>query len=194
MMLYGLAAVLMGSAVAAAPGDSPKPLPPPPLPPEIRTRAPSEAFVVDGSGVSIRAFRIALMGVEVLDRRQQCQRGGRFEACGQYAARRLASLIQGKDVACAIAGEIAQSNVLFGRCAAGGVDLAQVLVDEGLAVGVRGTVYGASSLQACLARRGAWAGSFESPWTVRARAQGNAVAPKLLGAGAKTPCAVSLKG
>lgn len=194
MMLSFVTAALAASAVAAGPGASHKALPPPPPPPEIRTRVPSEAFVVDGSGVSIRTFRIVLMGVEVLDRSQQCQRGDRFEACGQYAARRLASLIQGKDVACAIAGEIPQSRVLVGRCAAGGMDLAQMLVDEGLAVGVRGTVYGASSLQACLGRRGAWAGAFEAPWTVRARAQGNAVAPKLLGAGAKTPCATSLKG
>jgi endonuclease YncB( thermonuclease family) len=194
-MVHWLTILIAAAALPAATSKADKAAPPPPPPPpEVRTRTPAEAFVVDGSAVSIRTFRVVLTGVEVLERSQQCERAGRFEACGQYAARRLASLIQGRDVACAIVADLGRPDVLRGRCFAGGVDLAQVLVDEGLAVGLRGTVYGAASLQACLARRGAWAGAFEAPWTVRARAAGDAVAPKLLGLGAKTPCASALRG
>jgi endonuclease YncB( thermonuclease family) len=177
---------LVSAAVVAA-------APPPPPPPELRSRAPAEVSVVDGSTLLIRTFRVVLAGVEGFERAQQCQAGGGYQACGRAAASRLTALVAGKDVVCAIATEGRRvtrtpESVLYGRCFAGGVDLSAALVDEGLAVGIAGTAYGPRSIQACLARRGVWSGSFEAPWTVRARQQGYPVAPVMLGVSGGAPC------
>lgn len=177
---------LVGAAAISA-------APPPPPPPELRSRAPTEVSVIDGSTLLIRTFRVVLAGVEGLERAQQCQTRGGYQACGRVATNRLSALVAGKDVVCAIVTEGRRVSrtpepVLYGRCFAGGVDLSAVLVDEGLAVGISGTPYGPSSIQACLAQRGAWSGAFEAPWTVRARQQGYPVAPVMLGVSGGVPC------
>lgn len=168
-------------------------VPPPPPPPEVRSRAPEEVSVIDGSTLLIRTFRVVLAGVEGLERSQQCQVRGAYQACGRAAERRLAGLVAGKDVVCAIVTDGVRvsrtaESVLYGRCLVGGLDLSRTLAEDGLAVAIAGTPYAPLSIQACLGQRGAWAGSFEAPWTLRARQQGFPAPPRLLGLGAGTPC------
>ena len=153
----------------------------------LMAAAPAEltgpARVVDGDTFSIGTERVRLWGVDAPEGRQICQdaRGQGF-SCGDVARDQLRSLIGGRPARCLVRDRDPYGRSVS-RCLAGSVDLGEAMVRAGWAVDYgqfsRGA-YASVEGEARQARRGLWAGRFETPsrWRADARqAQPAAAAP-----------------
>jgi endonuclease YncB( thermonuclease family) len=89
--------------------------------------------VVDGDGLAIGPIRIRLHGIDAAEFGQRCAepRGGTW-GCDEAAAERLEALIGGGEVTCEPLDRDAYGRIIARCTTAGGVDLAEVLVAEGL--------------------------------------------------------------
>jgi len=126
---------------------------------------PGRASVIDGDTLELRQQRIRLWGVDAPEGRQTCRVDSQEVRCGQVAANRLDQYIDGRPVTCFAQDEDRYGRVVA-RCEVAGVDLGGWLVREGLAVRYAryaGTAYLIEDAQARRARRGLWAGEFETP-------------------------------
>ncbi len=92
-----------------------------------------KARVIDGDTVDIGPVRIRLHGIDAPESDQTCTRasGGKWN-CGAASTRRLADLIDGKQVTCLARDRDAYGRII-GICLNDGVDLNALLVREGLA-------------------------------------------------------------
>ncbi|MFG1480830.1 thermonuclease family protein [Xanthobacter sp. V4C-4] len=125
------------------------------------------ATVVDGDTLLLRGRRIRLEGLDAPELAQSCERDGAAWPCGKTARFALAELVQRGDVFCSASGEDAYGRALA-RCTVGGVDIAEELVRQGLAVAYGRRGYTAAEAEARAARRGMWAGRFQAPRDYRA--------------------------
>lgn len=144
----------------------------------LMAAAPAElsgpARVVDGDTFSIGTERVRLWGVDAPEGRQICQDAkGQGFACGDVARDQLVSLIGGRPVRCQVRDHDPYRRSVA-RCLAGSVDLGEAMVRAGWAVdygqfscGAYATIEG----EARRARRGLWAGRFETPSSWRADAR-----------------------
>jgi endonuclease YncB( thermonuclease family) len=138
-------------------------------------RAPGEpvtgrAHVIDGDSLAIAGVRIRLHGIDAPEREQDCRdAGGKTYACGHAAMRALITAINGRSVTCTPV-EVDQYNRDVATCAVDGADLGEIMVRGGHALDYarhsRGR-YAAAEREARAARRGLWAGTFETPATWR---------------------------
>jgi endonuclease YncB( thermonuclease family) len=127
--------------------------------------------VVDGDTFTVGAERVRLWGVDAPEGRQVCQDAkGQGYACGDVARDQLVGLIGGRIVRCGVRDRDPYGRAVS-RCQAGGTDLGGAMVRAGWAVDYalfsRGA-YASTEAEARRARRGLWAGRFETPWTWRA--------------------------
>lgn len=138
------------------------------------------ARVVDGDTFSVGAERVRLWGVDAPEGRQVCQNDqGKAYACGDASRDQLVSLIGGRMVRCKV-----RDRDPYGRavslCQAGSTDLGEAMVRAGWAVDFvqfsRGA-YASAEFEARKARRGLWAGRFETPSAWRAEARQARPAP-----------------
>ena len=132
------------------------------------------ARVVDGDTFSLGAERVRLWGVDAPEGRQVCQDAqGRGYACGDVARDQLSRLIGGQAVRCEVRDRDPYGRAVA-RCLAGATDLGEAMVRAGWAVDYvqfsRGA-YASAEVEARRARRGLWAGRFETPSTWRAEAR-----------------------
>lgn len=132
------------------------------------------ARVVDGDTFSVGAERVRLWGVDAPEGRQVCQNDqGKAYACGDVARDQLVGLIGGRAVRCEVRDRDPYGRAVA-RCLAGSTDLGEAMVRVGWAVDYvqfsRG-VYASVEAEARRARRGLWAGRFETPSTWRAEAR-----------------------
>jgi endonuclease YncB( thermonuclease family) len=122
------------------------------------------ARVVDGDSLEIAGQRIRLASIDAPERDQNCRAAdGTNYRCGEAAARALAEIIARRIVTCT-----PLTHDRFDRevavCTVDGMDVAEALVRAGQALGYpRSNRYAAAEREARKARRGLWAGSFESP-------------------------------
>lgn len=124
------------------------------------------ATTVDGDTIRIRNQRIRLMGMDAPEIHQTCRDAfGRDWSCGVAARDRLAALISAAIVRCSPSGHDRYGRVLAVCTSSAGEDLGGTLVHEGLAVAYGD--YKLAELNARLANRGVWSGSFERPWLWR---------------------------
>lgn len=145
------------------------------------------AHVVDGDTFSVGAERVRLWGVDAPEGRQVCQDAqDRDYACGEVARDQLVRLIGGRAVRCEVKDRDPYGRAVS-RCLAGSADLGEALVRAGWAVDYaqfsRGA-YARTEAEARQARRGLWAGRFETPslWRADARqAQPGPAAPPASG-------------
>jgi endonuclease YncB( thermonuclease family) len=154
--------------------------------------------VVAGDLMLIRGQRVRLADVAAPTPAQRCDTRRGFVACGVAAAQTLRDLIGAGPVACKILGTeptpwAQEKPVWLGSCQARGADLGQGLVAAGYGVARPGSAYVGESLSACMARRGVWAWSVESPWTFAARRDGADIRPVFIGAGSGTACLRALE-
>jgi endonuclease YncB( thermonuclease family) len=92
-----------------------------------------ELRVFDGDTLEVGPLLIRLHGIDAPERGQKCKAAGGGEwRCGSDASNRLAELIAGEELSCEALDRDPYGRVIS-RCSAGGVDLATVLVEEGLA-------------------------------------------------------------
>jgi hypothetical protein len=89
--------------------------------------------VLDGDTLDIGLVRIRLHGIDAPELGQACAAasGGTWD-CGTAAANRLAALVAGKNLACTGIERDAYGRIIA-TCLAGGRDVAEVMVAEGLA-------------------------------------------------------------
>ncbi|MFS8036891.1 thermonuclease family protein [Xanthobacter sp. AM11] len=125
------------------------------------------AVAVDGDTLDLRGTRLRLSGIDAPELRQECVRERRPWPCGEAARRTLAEALRRGPVSCA-AGRADKYGRPLARCTVGGVDLADVMVREGMAVAYLGRDYAGAQAEAQAARRGIWAGPFEMPVDWRA--------------------------
>lgn len=134
-------------------------------------RAPGEpvtgrAHVIDGDSLEIAGVRIHLHGIDAPERDQDCRdAGGRTYSCGRAATRALIDVIGGRSVTCTPV-QVDQYNRDVAKCTVGDLDLGEAMVRGGHALDYarhsRGR-YAAAEREARAARRGLWAGTFETP-------------------------------
>ena len=138
-------------------------------------RAPGEpvsgrAHVIDGDSLEIAGVRVRLNGIDAPERDQDCRDAtGRSYSCGRAAMRALIDAIGGRSVTCTPV-EVDQYNRDVATCTVDELDLGEAMVRGGHALDYarhsRGR-YAAAEREARDARRGLWAGTFQTPATWR---------------------------
>lgn len=138
------------------------------------------ARVVDGDTFNVGVERVRLWGVDAPEGREVCQNAqGEGYACGDVARDQLVGLIGGRAVRYEVRDRDPYGRAVA-RCLAGATDLGEAMVRAGWAVDYvqfsRGA-YASAEVEARRARRGLWAGRFETPSTWRAEARQARPAP-----------------
>ncbi len=132
--------------------------------------------VIDGDTLEMHGQRIRLFGIDAPESGQRCSRpDGSAWRCGRDAAFALDDLVQGRTVTCH-----GRDKDRWGRvvavCRLGQLDLGRWLVENGFATAYRrySLDYAPTEEEARSARRGIWAGTFDSPenWRQRGKYQG----------------------
>ena len=125
-----------------------------------------KAFAIDGDTLVVDGRRIRLLGLDAPEIGQSCEREGRAYRCGEEARAAIRAFIAGEPVTCA-----AQGRDRYGRdlatCRVRAEDIGAHLVRSGQAVSFG--AYGEEEREAREARRGIWAGPFETPQAWRRR-------------------------
>jgi endonuclease YncB( thermonuclease family) len=127
------------------------------------------AQVIDGGTLRVGARQVSLSGIVAPDADQTCSDAqDRIYACGQAAARALASHIGGAAVACEPRGG---GEAVVALCRIGDEDLGAWMVAQGLAVPARDAapLYAAAADRAWGRRLGLWSGVFQDPAERRGR-------------------------
>lgn len=143
--------------------------------PLLGAAASSQVHVVDGDTLMVGAEAVRLWGVDAPEGRQTCRdRKGAAYLCGDVARDRLRELTRGAPVTCQERDRDGYDR-LVGQCWASGRDLGEAMVRSGWAVEYRqfsGGFYTRAEAEARAARRGLWAGWFQTPseWRAAQRA------------------------
>jgi endonuclease YncB( thermonuclease family) len=128
-------------------------------PPETPIDGPARA--VDGDTISIGNERVRLLGIDAPELAQSCtDAAGSQWPCGQAARAEMVQLLAGRDIACQPQGRDVYGRPLA-RCLVDGVDLAQAVVEAGLAISEQ--TYFPQQVQAQAKKLGIWAGPFMLP-------------------------------
>lgn len=124
---------------------------------------------IDGDTLEMGGQRIRLHGIDALEAQQTCSRNGETWHCGQEAAALLARVMDGKPVACEQRDLDAYRRVVA-VCRAGGLDLAQIMIEAGLAVALPQFSQGYIESEAKVRSFGIgiWGARFETPADYRA--------------------------
>jgi endonuclease YncB( thermonuclease family) len=126
------------------------------------------AKVVDGDSLEIGTDHVRLFGIDAPEGRQDCRRNGQAWRCGEDAAAKLRSLVQGATLRCT-----PRDTDEYGRsvsvCRNGSTDINAEMVRAGLALAYRrySNDYVDEENEARNAKRGLWAGEFTAPWDYR---------------------------
>lgn len=131
---------------------------PPGLPPGPVT---GRSHVIDGDTLDVANRRIRLAGIDAPERQQECLDAQKQPfPCGETSRRTLNDLVGRGPVTCRPI-ELDRYGRVIATCEFRGADLGEVMVTAGQAVS--SGRYAALESEAKLARRGIWAGTFETP-------------------------------
>jgi endonuclease YncB( thermonuclease family) len=138
--------------------------------PAFSAEVTGRASVVDGDTLEIHGTRIRLWGIDAPESTQLCRGEDSLQyRCGAKAANELAAFISGRPVSCKPV-TIDRYSRTVASCAAGGIDLSDWLVRQGLALDwprySQGR-YAEAQAEAHRNERGIWSGSFVEPWRYR---------------------------
>ena len=126
--------------------------------------------VIDGDTLDVGAVRVRLHGIDAFERSQMCDGPQGPWACGAAATRALKNQAEGRRLSCQVIDTDRYARKVS-RCEQGGVDVAETLVAEGLALAYRrySRDYVDEELAARAGSAGAWNGSFDRPEQWRRR-------------------------
>lgn len=130
------------------------------------------AKAIDGDSLSVSGIEVRLFGIDAPEGKQTCNRDGKDWPCGQAAAGKLDSLIEGRTVQCRARGRDS-----YGRsvavCQAAGTEINRTMVAQGWATALReySSDYIADETRAKAARLGIWDSTFMLPGDFRRLAQ-----------------------
>ena len=132
--------------------------------------------VIDGDGLAFGPVSVRLHGIDAAEIGQRCAlaRGGTW-GCDEAAAERLAELVAGQRVECEPLDRDPYGRIVA-RCMAGGVDVGQALVAEGLAWAFRrySDDYALAEEGARKIGAGVWQAETQPPWEYRETRWGRA--------------------
>jgi endonuclease YncB( thermonuclease family) len=137
-----------------------------------------QASIIDGDTLEIHGVRIRLWGIDAPESSQSCRdEDSSLYRCGAKAANDLDSFIARHPVNC-MPMNLDQYGRTVATCSAGGADLGEWLVHNGLALDwpqfSKGR-YEAAQHDANRAGRGLWKGSYVEPWLYRACIRANGI-------------------
>jgi len=126
------------------------------------------AYVIDGDTLQINGQRFRLYGIDAPESDQSCTKKDEKYSCGKEATSALAQMIGNQTVVCEKK-DIDKYNRIVAICRAGEIELNKWMVANGHAVAYRqySSRYILDELQARIAGRGLWSGSFQKPWDYR---------------------------
>jgi endonuclease YncB( thermonuclease family) len=130
-----------------------------------------QATITDGDTVEIHGARIRLWGIDAPESDQLCrdQDSARYH-CGSHAANELSNFIARRPIDCIEVDRDQKWGRPVAVCTVAGVDLAEWLVTNGLALDwprYSKGAYAGPQDSAKRADRGMWRGSFIEPWRYR---------------------------
>ena len=130
------------------------------------------ARVIDGDTLDVGSIRVRLHGIDAFERDQTCDGPRGPWACGAAATRALKARAEGRGLICQVF-DTDRYGRQVSRCERDGVDVAEGLVAEGLALAYRrySRDYVDEETAARARAAGAWNGSFDRPeqWRSRSR-------------------------
>jgi endonuclease YncB( thermonuclease family) len=127
--------------------------------------------VSDGDSLRSGRLKIRLHGIDAPELKQTCTDStGATWPCGRAARDAVSKITKAAPLRCVLM-DVDRYGRLIMRCFAGGTDIAEHLVENGLALAYRrySTDYVAAETIARDRGRGVWAGTFEAPWDWRRR-------------------------
>ena len=135
-----------------------------------------QASVIDADTIEIHGARVRFFGVDAPESDQLCRsKANENYRCGQKASNALFDFIYRRKVDC-IEVDRDRYNRAVAVCTVDGIDLAELLVKNGLALDwpiYSKRAYEAAQSDARRDHLGIWAGSFREPWNYRScRRQG----------------------
>jgi endonuclease YncB( thermonuclease family) len=130
-----------------------------------------QASIIDGDTLEIHGTRIRLWGIDAPESNQLCRGDDSIQyRCGAKAANDLDSFLNKRPIDC-VSVSLDQYRRTVAVCSIDGVDLAEWLVRNGLALDwptySKGK-YDKAQRDADHAGRGMWAGRYVEPWLFRA--------------------------
>lgn len=135
----------------------------------VATDAQGVATIIDGDTIKIGGQKIRLYGIDATESRQVCKRNRQPYDCGREAANKLAAITVNKTVVCKRKATDRYGRMV-GICFAGGTELNQWMVQQGLALPYLqygGARYKPDQQQAIKLKRGLYAGTYQIPWEYR---------------------------
>ncbi|MFM9977933.1 MAG: thermonuclease family protein [Sphingomonadaceae bacterium] len=140
--------------------------------PETRSAKGETIAVRDGDTLRIGGDDHRLSGIDAPEYRQLCKDArGRDWPCGKAARAALAAAVRGHTITCVISARDDYGRAVASCTDERGADLAEAMIVTGLAISDDGWMRGPYADQADAAktaRRGLWAGRFETPADYRA--------------------------
>jgi endonuclease YncB( thermonuclease family) len=148
----------------------------------VRDDLSGQASVIDGDTLEIHGTRIRIFGIDAPESDQLCRDDqSDFYRCGQKASNALFDYINRRIVEC-IEVDRDRYRRAVSVCSAGGIDIADWLVRNGLALDwpqYSKGAYADAQAEAKQRQRGMWAGSFKEPWNYRACRRSGGAARRL---------------
>jgi endonuclease YncB( thermonuclease family) len=130
-----------------------------------------QASIIDGDTIEIHGQRIRLWGIDAPESSQLCRNSNSdLYRCGAEAANKLSVFTTGKIVNCEPVDRDRYGRTVA-RCSVNGVDIAERLVRNGLALDwprYSHSQYSPAQDSARHGEKGIWAGTWTPPWEYRA--------------------------
>lgn len=122
------------------------------------------ADAIDGDSLTVNGIEVRLFGIDAPEGQQKCSRDGREWPCGEAAAGKLRSLVEGQTVTCRVRGRDTYGRAVS-VCYAGPLELNRTMVAQGWATAFREYAqdYVADEVRAKAARVGIWDSTFALP-------------------------------
>jgi endonuclease YncB( thermonuclease family) len=138
------------------------------------------AAAIDGDSLTVSGIEVRLFGIDAPEGKQHCSRDGQVWPCGEAAAGKLRSLVEGHTVSCRARGRDSYGRAVS-VCHAGGVELNRAMVTYGWATAYRAYAqdYVADETRAKAARLGIWDSTFEQPADFRRQNEERAAAAQV---------------